>query len=88
MKVNNIDSLKAEALKVLVDALKRDNLLSPQRLAAEKLGATQADISYAVNGNIERFRIDKIMGYLFKLGYEIEIKPTKKGWTFNIAKTL
>ena len=49
-----------------------------QKEAAEFLGETQPRISNLMNGEIERFSVDKLINLLGKLGLEVKVEVISK----------
>lgn len=43
-----------------------------QTVAAEKMGITQPRVSDLKNGRIEKFSIDKLMNYLYRIGFRFK----------------
>lgn len=68
-----------EIFKFKLGAKLRDILIKMNREEAiEKSGLDNADVSRLLCGGFARFSIDRIIGIIFKLGYNPEITVKKK----------
>jgi predicted XRE-type DNA-binding protein len=64
--------LKAQLARKISEAINKLNLTQAQ--AAEIIGIDQPKISLLVRGRLSGFSTDRLLGYLNKLGSDIEIK--------------
>ena len=64
--------LKAELVLRLDEAIRSLGLA--QRAAARRIGTTQPELSKILGGKFTEVSIERLMGFLTALGYDIEIK--------------
>ncbi|MFQ5686600.1 MAG: helix-turn-helix domain-containing protein [Candidatus Scalindua sp.] len=86
--LENAEALQAKAIMAvaILKIIKRRRLT--QAKAAKLLGTSQAHISRIKNGNLEGYTYDRLVGWLNKLGIDVElsIKRVPKSREFGTVR--
>ena len=86
--LEDAEELQAKAIMAvaILKIIKRRKLT--QAKAAELLGTSQAHISRIKNGNLEGYTYDRLVGWLNKLGLDVElsIKRVPKSREFGMVR--
>jgi len=77
--------IRSDLMIQIKDYIKKHNL--KQKDVAERAGIAQPDVSAIISGKVQKFTIDKLITILIRLGYELDLKASKKRRTFSIVET-
>jgi predicted XRE-type DNA-binding protein len=70
-------ALKARLVMCIDEMIEQAGLT--QQAAAEKMGICQPDVSNLLRGRLERFSLERLLGFVRALGSDVEIKVKRRG---------
>lgn len=71
LDINDINEIKVEFMKIINTVLEKKSLTQVQ--SAQILGIDQPKVSYIKNLHVAGFSLSRLLGFLLKLNYEIEL---------------